>query len=244
MREIIITLFCSSLLFANVNVEKLRMEPDESGFGGSFELDLEYNSGNVEFTSLGLEPNIAWCRGRHTIFWVNDIGRMWQEEEDITNKGYSHLRYDFEINGPFIWEVFAQAEFNHMRDIKRRYLAGTGGRIIAVRREKLTIALGLTGMYEYEELDGDISSEILRGSSYINFHLIIREGVTFTNTFYYQPSMEELEDYRINDEAELSIELFGDLSFTTELVYFYDSRPPKGIVDYDFSVENGLSYSF
>lgn len=233
-----------TLTIAMVNTEKLRLNLDDSGFSGDIELSFDIQTGNTEFAKLELEPNLVWRTGNNLVFWLNDMSRLWKSSDDFINKGYTHLRYNYDFSSYFSLEVLTQAEFNYARNLDARYLVGAGVRFLPMKKDYLILAVGLTGLQEREEMTGGDITDIPRGSSYINFSIWKDDNITFANTVYFQPSIEDFEDYRIMDEAEITVKLFGDLSFTTSATYFYDSQPPEGIKKYDFSLENGLEYSF
>jgi putative salt-induced outer membrane protein YdiY len=244
MKRIAIVLLTATMVFANVNVEKLRLNLDKSNFGGSVGLEMDFFSGNTKYSSLSFEPDIIWRTGKHTILWLNDLSWKRLDSKDISNRGFSHLRYNFKISELLVWEVFGQAEFNRIIDIDTRYLAGTGARILAIEREKTAATFGIGGMFEYEELTDGSTSNKFRGNSYINFFTTIREGLTFSNILYFQPALENLKDFHLNDEMEISVLLLGGLSLKSGIVLSYDSRPPEGIENHDLCIENGFSYSF
>jgi len=230
--------------FGQVNTEKMRLGLSESGFAGDVDLTYSVTLGNSELTEIGLGPNFIWRIGRNQVFMLNDLNRVYSKDGTIINKGFSHLRYNYDLTDRYIYEFFLQAQYNRTQDLQHRYLVGTGIRIIPLRRESFMAAIGITGMYEDEELSSGETSRIARGSSYIFLKANREDLISFINTIYFQPALDDWDDFRILDEAELSVWVTKNLALTTALSYNYDSEPPEGIKHYDLGIKNGLKFSF
>ena len=241
---VLISLFVAVISYGMVNTEKLRMNIDQTGISGDIELSFDVTMGNTEYARLKLEPNMVGRFEKHLLFWLNDLSITWKNGDDFINKGYTHLRYNWDFAPKTSLEFLTQGEFNIARGLESRFLAGAGFRFLSLKRDHMLLACGLTGMFEYEETtDGEIT-QIPRGSTYLNFSAWKDDKISFSNTAYFQPSFEDFEDYRIMDEAKFAVTIFGNLSLTFTGTYFFDSQPPDGIKKYDFSLENGLEYSF
>jgi hypothetical protein len=97
---------------------------------------------------------------------------------------------------------------------------------------------------EAEELSSGETSKIARGSSYIFVKVNRADLLWLINTVYIQPALDNWEDFRILDEAELWVGITKNLALTTALSYNYDSEPPGGIKHHDLEIKNGLKFSF
>jgi len=244
LRITALLLLLSLPAFGQVNTEKMRMGLSKSGLAGDINLSYSVNLGNSELTKIGLGPNLIWRIGRNQVFMLNDLDRVYSKDGTIINKAFSHLRYNYDFTDRYIYEFFLQAQYNRTQNLSHRYLVGTGIRIIPFRRESFMMAVGITGMYEDEELSSGETSKIARGSSYIFVKADRVDLLSFINTIYVQPALDNWEDFRILDEAELSVWLTKNLALTTSLLYNYDSEPPEGIKHYDLELKNGLKFSF
>jgi len=244
LRIILFLILLSVPTLGQINTEKMRLGLSESGFAGDVDLTYSVTLGNSELTKIGLGPNFIWRLGRSHLFMLNDLNRVYSKDGTIINKAFSHLRYNYDFTDRYIYEFFLQAQYNRTQDLSHRYLVGTGIRIIPFRREAFMIAIGITGMYEDEELSSGETTRIARGSSYIFVKATRLDLLSFINTIYIQPALDNWEDFRILDEAELSIWVIKNLALTTALSYNYDSEPPEGIKHYDLELKNGLKFSF
>lgn len=241
---LLLILLCAIPVSGQVNMEKARRGLETSGFSGDIGLTYALTLGNSELYLLGLSPNIVWRHRRHQIFTINELQRVSTDDGAIINKGFSHLRYNFDLGRLPVYEAFAQAQYDKSRDLTARYLAGTGLRLRIVQRESTTFAIGIAGIYEYEELSSGEITKLIRASDYLSFRLRSGDRLTISGTAYLQPAFSDFDDIRILLEANLAFGITGDLSFTHTLGYRYDSLPPPDIKEYDLSIKNGLSFMF
>jgi len=244
IKIIVIVLLAAASVYSQVNIENKRLGLIEPGISGSIDLSYSIARGNSELTEIGIGPNLIWRTWKHQIFMLNNLTRVSSNGGSIINKGFSHFRYNYDITKKYIYELFIQAQYDRSRDLEQRYLAGSGIRIITINREKFKMANGITGMYEYEELSSGEISKLIRGSFYMTLNFSNSDNISLTNTIYMQPSVENMDDYRVLNEGQVKVKITGHFSLTTSIQYRYDSKPPEGIENYDLGIKNGLEFSY
>lgn len=244
IRILAIILILSGNIYGQINTEKLRLSLKDTGFYGDIKLSYSVIAGNSELSTVGLAPNFVWRYHRHQVFMLNDLKRVYHEDQSIVNRAFSHLRYNYDLTDMVIVEFFLQAQYDKSQDLGHRYLAGAGLRFLPYQKDEFLVAVGITPMYEDEELTTGDEFDNFRLSSYIFTKIFKEKLITFQNTVYMQPAIEDPGDYRILDEAELAVWFYNDLAITTSLNYRYDSHPPAGVEKYDLEIANGLKYKF
>lgn len=237
-------LIAAASAFGQVNVEDRRLGREESGLSGSIDLQVKLERGNSELTEIGTKPKLVARFGRHQVFTLNSLAFVDADQGTIVNEGFSHLRYNYSLVPRWTWEVFTQVQYDRSQDLSRRFLLGTGARYTAVQSESISLAAGVAGMYEYEELESDLVVETARNSNYASFRYTRADRFSLSSTVYVQPAFEDPADIRVLAETELAASLSRVLTLTVGLRYRYDSEPPVGIKEYDLSLENGLRVSF
>lgn len=229
---------------AQVNTEKLRLGRTDQGIGGQVGIDYSMEMGNTEISELGLNADFVARTGSHLFFWLNEYARIHSDDGTIKNEGFTHGRYNHELSGSVVWEVFAQASYNRSADLEERLLSGTGPRFIFIRDSLRLLAAGGAAMYEYEELvDGGVS-ELIRASSYISVGWRKPSRFSISATTYFQPSLKRLTDLRVLSEIQLSMNLWRHITFSAAVNYAYDSEPPDGVKEYDLAIKNGFRFNF
>lgn len=232
------------LCLGQVNIEDRRMDREKSGFGGTIRVSLDLERGNSDLTEIALKPNFAWRSGRNHWFMLNSLSFVKTDRNGVVDEGFSHLRYNYDLTDRVLLEALAQVQYDREQDLRRRILSGGGLRFELLRRESNLLAVGLTAMYEYEELESGEIIRTPRNSDYIAFHVRGKEYLTLSSTLYVQPAFDDIGDVRVLDNLALTVALARWVSLTHEFGYRYDSRPPEGIRDYDLSMMSGLAVSF
>lgn len=230
--------------FGQVNVEDQRLARDSSGFGGSINLSIEIERGNSDLTEIGLAPVFAYRSGPNLWFALNSYSFVEAEGGAVVNEGFSHLRYNYDLSRRVVPEMFVQLQYDREQQLERRNLLGGGIRVELVEIKGKALAVGLTAMYEYENLEGGESVHNARNSNYLATRLRINNTMTVSNTVYVQPVFDDWGDIRVLDDMQLSFAIARWLAMTLAVEYRYDSRPPEGVKEYDFSLKNGLKVLF
>jgi len=238
-------------LFAQINIESLRMDDDTSGmWSGHIESELTFKKGNSDV--LLLESTVAleadWKRNSALLVIKGDIGES--NGNRISNEFVSHIRYVERFSRPVYGEVFIQYNYNLSRKILNREIAGGGARFILVEEPDWKVRLGTGAMLEREEFDfprgGEEWREMsqVRGNSYISLNLTLAQNITVSSTTYYQPSFKDINDFRILSETKASFKFSKALSFTVKFNLFYDNIPLTGLKSYDIDSKYGFQWEF
>ncbi len=242
--SVVLVVVLAGTVSAQVNMEDQRRSLSVNGISGDVKAAYALTLGNSELYVLGISPNAVWRLGKHQVFTVNELERVSSEDGSIINRGFSHLRYNFDLAPCFAFETFTQAQYDKSQDLVARYLAGAGLRVSFIRQEGLLFAVGVAGMFEYEELSaGDIARPV-RSSNYVSVRLGEGNRLKLTATSYVQPAVSDWGDLRVLTEIELTVIIASDFSFTHSLSYRYDSEPPAGVKEYDLKLQNGLKLAF
>lgn len=243
--RICILLIClTAPLGAMVNTESLRQGLDTNGVAAEIAFSYSVTQGNSDLVTFGLSPSLVWRTGRHLMFTINRLKTATADGGSLINNGFSHVRYNFEINRSLVYELFMQAQYDESQDLTARYLAGTGLRIRMINRSSMMLAIGVAGMYEYEKLKSGIIDRVGRSSNYISFRGALNDRATVSGTVYFQPRWSDIGNLRILAESGIEAKISGHLSLTTMAGYRYDSEPPRGIKEYDLEVTGGLKVTF
>jgi hypothetical protein len=152
-------------------------------------------------------------------------------------------------------ELFAQLEFNEFLLLRQRRLLGAGVRYGLVSAPAPADSgfrgqahLGVGAMHEHEELDldgdGDEEASVIRATSYLNLRMDLDDRVAVHAVAYYQPRVDDAEDYRLLGQAGLTVMLHRNLSLETAVKGRYDSQPPADLESYDVEAVNGLRITF
>ncbi|MDX1686268.1 MAG: DUF481 domain-containing protein, partial [Saprospiraceae bacterium] len=164
--------------------------------------------------------------------------------ENFVNTGLQHLRYNYQVKDYFAWEVFGQIQYNEQLRIRMRGLAGSGPRFSINIGQKHAINLGLSYMWEYDEISE--TNEVHHDSrlnTYASVHFDF-SPIVIASTTYYQPLFDELSDYRLSNNSSIIVKFHDNWSLRTSFTLNYDSRLPEDVPDLVYGISNGVRYRF
>ena len=230
------------------NIESERIAAPPEGYSGHAELGLAGKQGNTDEIDWELSAKLIHKAGPRT--WLGIVGREYGKTNDVkdTDKSFAHLRRVQEISPRRAVEGYTQYRRDEFRDLKDRTLIGGGYRIerFTSTPQRLS-AIGIGAFYEYERelINGlEQSNETVRLATYWTEKRQLNAHVSFTNTLYLQPSLEDASDLRGLDQLSLSVSLVDPISLQVGLEATYDSKPPPGIENTDVEYQLGFRWDF
>ena len=239
----------SGSVAAQVNVEVLRNDLKQSGFGSKLDASFSTFMGNTQGITLGASALIGFSTGRH-LAYLNASGNYshLSQETQVSNS-FVHARYNLRLNPWLLGELFGQLEADRFRRIALRRLLGVGPRFEILDLEHLGICYGMAYMLEHTELSQGTQpvrpSVVHRFSNYatITAHLD-GERVELSKTVYYQPRFDEFGDYRLLSVTGLDFEITGVLSAGIMATLRFEDPTPLDVKRTDFSLKNTLGVEF
>jgi len=226
-----------------VNVMSPSVGELEDGLGAQLGLQLAHDSGNEEKWKAGGLAGLRWVKDSQAFLFKASVERGATFGMDTTDKGFAHARYRWEFSDPWRAFTFVQVDHNGFRDLLVRDLAGLGIERRLWRTERSEASFGTAVMSEHEILGtGGTSPLGFRSSSYFLAAIDLGEGLNFGSTTFFQPRVDDLEDWRLLEDLVLSVGISEHLSWTASWKLEIDSAPPEGIGQWDSSTRSGLSF--
>ncbi len=246
MLLIFLLLLTPRAALAIVNAEDLDLNIEEDGFIGKADVSVNGSSGNTVKINGEGNLRLLWRYGNHTDMLVGSHAYGKSSGNRDTNKSFVHLRHRYALNRIWAAEAFAQAQQNEFAQLKLRTLYG-GGLRYSREVSGHAIHLGLGSFYEYEKLRVTANTpdtRLWRGNIYFAWHFAVNNRIRLQNTIYYQPAWKSSADFRLLDDAAISIALAEQLDLKLSLEVAHDSLPPAGIRQTDISYKTGLGLRF
>lgn len=228
-----------------LNIEEERLKTDTTGWSGDAEISFEMVKSNEKLVDLEAKLHLQYKTKRSLYLFLTDYSHLNAGDDEYSNSGFQHIRYNYKITDWYTWEAFTQAQFDVVLGLKFRGLLGTGPRFKVVKTKNFRLYTAWLYMFEYEEID--YNSEINRNhriSSYISFTWNLSDNVSLINTTYFQPLINNFNDYRISSQTNFKIKIFRKFSYTVGYTHYFDTYPPEGVVNTIYSLDNKLSFAF
>lgn len=240
-----------------VNTEELRFNVEDEKIVGLIDLDfgLTRNKAGMSIRpglDVRLElknPKSRWIAlGGYNLTRFTNLKTPGSLPSNFTNRGFAHLRYNYDLSSKVTIEAFSQYQFDEIQEIDKRFLNGFGPRLQLAQTDSAFLYIGALYMYEYEETS-DQPEEIIynndnRLSTYISFGYQFNEYVNISNVTYFQPNLSDWADYRITSNLALSAGLNQWLAFRISFNLVYDNRPPVTVPPAMYDLSTGFSFRF
>jgi len=240
-----------------VNTEELRFNIKDQNFVGQIDLNfgLTRNKAGMSIrpgADIRLELKSGKNRwiglGGYNLSRFTNLNTPGSLPTNFTNRGFGHLRYNYDLSSTITLEVFSQIQFDEIQEIDIRWLNGFGPRLRIAQTDSAHLYLGALYMYEYEETSADPEDIIYnndgRLSTYVSFGYQFNERVSLSNVTYFQPNLSDFDDYRITLKLVLSAGLSEWMAFNMTYNLVYDNRPPLTVPPAMYDLTTGLSFSF
>lgn len=236
---------------AIVNIEGQRHHDNApEGLSGSIGITVDGASGNTDKNNIGIKGRAQWQHTHVTelLLFSQNYGEA--NNRRNTNKAFLHARHIEQLNPQKAVECFAQVEKNEFSRLSIRSLLGFGMRFTLSEDLSQGTHLGLGAFYSREALEAKTGltdngrTELGRFNTYIAHHQTINEHLSLSSTTYYQPAIEDTSDYRLTEEASLSVKLVSSLTLKLALDISHDNQPPQSVEKTDISYTSGIEYLF
>ncbi len=234
---------------SQVNTEKLRKSANETGIFTEFNLAGTLTSGNTEYIRFNTGLRFDYIGNSYNSFIIAKLDYKEANSEIIVKKGFTHFRNVFDYSGNLSFELFLQKEFNEFISLNDRNIAGGGLRIKIAESytdtTSIAVAFGSGIMYEGEDYAEGYKedSKLARSTNYLSVNWKINELFSIRSVSYFQVDVTRLNNYRLLNESDFSVDIFHNLKLFVAIDYRYDSKPPIGIENYDFEFVNGIRFS-
>ncbi len=235
-----------------VNIERILAGEPPDGMQGAVQLTLGLRQGNTESRQLKGDSLIRWRSGVTLLQML--VGGTYESAagSKIADNALGHLRYGYLFDTGLRLEVLVQLQKNSFIRLQRRTLVGAGIRFPLLTRARAPargegedrIDLGLVMMYESEELRGLDSVPGWRTSLLLSTGWGLSETASVGNQLYYQPLVEDPQDYRVLNDFGLSVRVLGPISAKIDARLVYDSKPPAQVKTTDLVLSNSLAIVF
>ncbi|PAP77036.1 DUF481 domain-containing protein [Rubrivirga marina] len=233
----------ASSAVAQVNTERMRKRLADDAAALSFDASAALAAGNTDYLQVGLGGRFDVRRGPHIAFLVGRYDLAETDEEEYVNQSFAHLRYNRYLLPALVGEVFTQVQQNRQEGLETRLLGGAGVRFEVVNTDSIGLAIGLTPMLEYEVLDEALGGQqdvVGRLSTYLSGRIAVSTGASLSTVTYIQPRVDRPEDARLLSQLAVEVALTRAVHLRVRADLRVDSRPPPGVEEVDFRIENGL----
>lgn len=240
-----------ALAEGQVNTERLRRSVDAEGPFLRIDGSVGWMRGNVDYLELSTNVLTGVNHGRHHL--IAHMAASYAEfgGSSYLGRAFAHLRWTAQWHRRVASEVFLQDQYDRILFLKARAVGGLGARLTMLETELFTAYAATGYMLEREVFQRSVIPEgephprlttNHRWTNYLTFVLTLDERLSLSNTVYVQPRFDDFSDYRVAEEAALTISHGSGLSISLGLRMRFDSRPPTALSRLDVSLFSTLGF--
>ena len=214
--------------------------------------------GNVETVIFRANSNISFKPWEKALFETNN-SYVYQEfgkekaDEDILSLNFLRFTPERKIS-PL---VLGFVSTNFRREIDIRYLVGAGATFEIFKKDKNLLKFALSCEYEntdfkksvfnQSQYNGTQSINTIRGTLWVKgkYHLF-KNKMVLSHESYFQPSLEESDNYRWRADISLEFPIWKFLNFkinyldTYESVVIQGQKQDDSVLSFGFKIKNYL----
>jgi len=223
--------------------ESLRQRSQSKPEFTSLSFNLTGRSGNSDTEEVALGAYHSKRIGQHFGFIMATREYAKSNGVESADAAFVHLRYNRYIDQENAIEVFAQSNVDDFRSLESRNLIGGAYRHEVSKSQ----AFGLGLFKEWEEYLVDSQKqtyEQFRVNLYWVLAKDLSDNATITNTFYYQPNIEDTDDWRAYNKLGIRSKITERLYLSFGFLLEHDSRPVLEVKKTDSSYQAGFEFEF
>ena len=208
-------------------------------------LDLAYSgsAGNQNLSFFDAGARVTRTEPGIVALELNARGRSGTDDgEQVAESYMASLKADAFPEAQWSPFLFGSAERDRFRQLDLRTNAGGGVKYTFVRAEDTEVSLSLAVLHNREDFrlpDLPVQTNGMLSWRFKGAHQV-REGVRVENVSFYQPVWDTFDDYLMQSENILAVQVFSRLAVTGSYVYQRDSTPPAEVESDDHHVKLGI----
>ena len=213
-----------------------------NGTSAEASVSASLDKGNSNQIAVQLESQWRMRHNKHH-FAFNITGGFAHSEGTVqVGQTFEQFSYHYNFLTYLALEAFIQHQFDQLAGIESRLMPAIGPVFTLNPIEDLTLLIGVALGYEYVWITpgleaNDFKNSKLRFINYLNFSWAISKSIKVSDTFYIEPDLLNMRDYRIRNS--LSLELAANpwisLSLTLSNTYWNTPLPDKKPLDTSLS---------
>ncbi len=230
-----------------VSLDERRTKDPKKGIQGDLQLTLDYTENSKQVLQSGTKLNLQLNDSLNTYLFYSDVRLSRTDGVDDLNYGSFGTIYNYKAEDRIISaEGLMQYQYDSGKDLKHRFIIGGGPRWKIVDKKGLKLSLVAYTIYFNEKYDSEIATKKSKAkfSTMLTFSTNLSESMSIKHNTYYEPDYANPSDYRIESQTTFQAKFNKKFSYKIYVQVNYVSVVPTGIENFDYRIQNALSYSF
>lgn len=230
-----------------VNIEEQRIygTNDSIHWYGSLKAAFNFTKVKDAVYQWQVDSRVQYKNKRHLTLLLLNYSLLQAGNDDFVNSAFAHLRYNYKLTDPLVFEAYGQLQSNRLILIKSRTLLGSGlrYRFFLDSNKRSRLYLGASCMWENNDfLEGGGQQTWYRLGSYVSVSLRFKNNIAFVGTNYWQPVIGMIKNNRLLSDWTLLLPVTKRLIFSLDFTYTRETGLPDGAPPYTVTWRNGLTW--
>lgn len=230
-----------------VSLDEPRTKNPKQGIQGDLQLVLNFTDNDKKVLNSGTKLNLQLNDSLNTYMFYSDVRLSRTDGVNDINSGsfgaiFNHKAEDRMISA----EGLMQYQYDGSKKLKHRYIVGGGPRWKMINRDGLKLSLVAYTIYFNEKYEAAVKSKksMAKFSTMLSFYTKLSETTSIKHNTYYEPDYANPSDYRIESQTTFQAKFNKKFSYRMHVRVNYVSMVPTGVDNFDYAIQNSLSFSF
>ena len=237
MRTMFITVI-TVLLMVGVSVTGAYAWTGDITIGGNLQ------TGNTDSAGISLDIDTELDMDSDRLSGKLMFNYAEEDKIETTKNIYGSLQVDHFITESLYAYVSVELAKDKFKNLNLRSIVGPGVGLQMWNTDKSSFAIEGGLAYFSEDLDIGTDTQWVTARMAANYSQQITESIIFKNSVGITPSLEDFQEYKLRNEAELKTALSERWNLKLTNIYQHDSQPSAGVAPDDVSWIAGLAYDF
>lgn len=230
-----------------VSLDEPTTKNPRQGLQGDVQFLLNYTYDDKKVLQSGTKLNLQLNDSLNTYMFYSDIRLSRTDGENDINYGSFGAIYNYKAEDRVISaEGIMQYKYDGAKSLKYRFIVGGGPRWKMINKDGLKLSIVAYTIYfnEYYNTTIETRKSQAKFSTMLSFFTKLSENASIKHNTYYEPDYANPSDYRIESQTTFKCRFNKKFSYKMYLSLNYTSMPPSDVNEFDYSIQNALSFSF
>lgn len=213
-------------------------------WSGDISMGANLQSGNTDKASISLGASAT--QRIDSDRFTGKIAYNYAEENDAltVRNVYGKGQYDRFINESLYAYVSVELQKDNFKNLNLRTIVGPGMGLQVWDSEDSALSVEGGVAYFSEDVRAGVDTQWLTARAGSNYRQRLTDTIKFNNEIIVNPSLEDVGEYTLRNEAVLMSAITESWSMKLSNVLQYDSNPSAGIEKKDLKWSIGAMYNF
>lgn len=228
-----------------VSMNERSTKNPKKGVQGDVQLTFNYTENSKKVLQNGTKLNLQYNDSLSTYLFYSDLRLNRTNGVNDLNYGSFGTIYNYKADDRVISaEGIVQYQYDGNKSLKHRFILGGGPRWKMVDKKGLKLSIVAYTIYFNEKYKSSTVTSKAKFSTMLSFSTNLSKSMSIKHNTYYEPDYATPSDYRLESQTTFQAKFNKKFSYKIYVQMNYVSVVPSTVDNFDYRIQNALSYSF